>query len=495
MRSERVKRCREWRHHATPSRDVRPPPDLAAAAYHPRVSSPFHTIIEPFRIHSVEPLRISTEEERRAAIRAAGYNLFNLHANDVLIDLLTDSGTGAMSRDQWAAIQHGDESYAGSPSWFAFLEAVQALFPFRHVIPTHQGRAAEKILFTAIGGHGKVVPNNTHFDTTRANVEFTGAEALDLLIPEGRDPATEHPFKGNMDLGALEALLDERAADVPVVIVTITNNSGGGQPVSLENLRGVRGLCDRFGVALFLDACRFAENAWFIRTREPGQSERSVADIVREIASLADGMTMSAKKDPMANIGGWLAMNDDGLAEQCRNLLILTEGFPTYGGLAGRDLEAIAQGLSECVQHDYLRYRIRSTAYLGEALDAAGVPVVKPIGGHAVYLDARALLPQIEPLRYPGQALAVALYETGGIRGCEIGTVMFGRSPDGTEAPAAMDLVRLAIPRRTYTQSHVDYVIEVVIAVAGKASDLRGFRIVEQPPQLRHFTARFEPLD
>jgi tryptophanase len=459
------------------------------------VSSRFRTIIEPFRIHSVEPLRISTEEERRAAIREAGYNLFNLHADDVLIDLLTDSGTGAMSRDQWAAIQHGDESYAGSPSWFAFREAVEALFPFRHVIPTHQGRAAEKILFTAIGGPGKVVPNNTHFDTTRANVEFTGAEALDLVIPEGRDPAAEHPFKGNMDLGELEALLAERAADVPVVVVTITNNSGGGQPVSLENLRGVRALCDRFGVPMFLDACRFAENAWFIRTREPGQSDRAVADIVREVASLADGMTMSAKKDPMANIGGWLAMNDDGLAEQCRNLLILTEGFPTYGGLAGRDLEAIAQGLRECVQHDYLRYRIRSTAYLGEALDDAGVPVVKPIGGHAVYLDARALLPHIEPLQYPGQALAVALYVTGGIRGCEIGTVMFGRTPDGTEAPAAMDLVRLAIPRRTYTQSHVDYVIEVVTAVAARAADLRGFRIVEQPPQLRHFTARFEPID
>ncbi|MDP9330683.1 MAG: tryptophanase [Actinomycetota bacterium] len=459
------------------------------------MASRFRTIIEPFRIHSVEPLRISTEEERRAAIREAGYNLFNLHADDVLIDLLTDSGTGAMSRDQWAAIQHGDESYAGSPSWFAFLDSVQALFPFHHVIPTHQGRAAEKILFTAIGGPGKVVPNNTHFDTTRANVEFTGAEALDLVIPEGRDPAAEHPFKGNMDLQALEALLAERAADVPVVIVTITNNSGGGQPVSLENLRGVRTLCDRFGVPLFLDACRFAENAWFIRNREQGQAGRAVADIVREIASLADGMTMSAKKDPMANIGGWLAMNDDGLAEQCRNLLILTEGFPTYGGLAGRDLEAIAQGLRECVQHDYLRYRIRSTAYLGEALDDVGVPVVKPIGGHAVYLDARALLPHIEPLRFPGQALAVALYETGGIRGCEIGTVMFGKSPDGTEAPAAMDLVRLAIPRRTYTQSHVDYVIEVVTAVAAGAADLRGFRITDQPPQLRHFTARFQPLD
>ena len=454
----------------------------------------FRTIIEPFRIHSVEPLRFLTEDERRTRVREAGYNLFNLHADDVLIDLLTDSGTGAMSRDQWAAIQHGDESYAGSPSWFLFRSAVQELFPFPHVIPTHQGRAAEKILFSAIAGPGKVVPNNTHFDTTRANVEFTGAEALDLVIPEGREPQTIHPFKGNMDLGRLEALLSERAADVPVVFVTITNNSGGGQPVSLENLRGVRALCDRFGVPLFLDACRFAENAWFIKLREPGQGERPIPDIVREIASLADGMTMSAKKDPFANIGGWLAMRDDALAEQCRNILILTEGFVTYGGLAGRDLEAIAQGLAECVDEHYLRYRIRSTEYLAEALDHAGVPIVKPAGGHAVYLDARALLPHIPPLEYPGQALAVALYEAGGIRAVEIGTVMFGRHPDGTEAPAAMDLVRLAIPRRTYTQSHVDYVIEVVTAVAERASELRGYRIVEQPAQLRHFTARFEPL-
>jgi tryptophanase len=457
-------------------------------------ASEFHTIVEPFRIHSVEPLRITTREEREAAIRAAGYNLFNLHADDVLIDLLTDSGTGAMSRDQWAAIQHGDESYAGSPSWYRFLEAVQALFPFPHVIPTHQGRAAEKILFSAIGGPGKVIPNNTHFDTTRANVEFTGAEAVDLVIPEGREPANEHPFKGNMDLGALEALLAERAADVPAVFVTITNNSGGGQPVSLENLHGVRDLCDRFDVPLFLDACRFAENAWFIRTREPGQGNRDVVKIVREVAGLADGMTMSAKKDPLANIGGWLAVRDDALAERCRNLLILTEGFVTYGGLAGRDLEAVAQGLTEAVDHDYLRYRIRSTAYLGEALDAAGVPVVKPIGGHAVYLDARALLPHVPPLSYPGQALAIALYEAGGIRGCEIGTVMFGRRPDGTEAPAAMDLVRLAIPRRTYTQSHVDYVIEVVTSVATRAAELPGYRIVDEPPALRHFTARFEPV-
>jgi tryptophanase len=458
------------------------------------VSDQYRTIIEPFRIHSVEPLRFLSHEERRTRIRDAGYNLFNLHADDVLIDLLTDSGTGAMSRDQWAAIQHGDESYAGSPSWFVFLEAVQELFPFPHVIPTHQGRAAEKILFSAIAGPGKVVPNNTHFDTTRANVEFTGAEAVDLVIAEGRDPAALHPFKGNMDLEGLEKLLVERAEDVPVVFVTVTNNSGGGQPVSLENLRGVRSLSDRFGVPLFLDACRFAENAWFIKTREPGQDGRTVPDIAREMASLADGMTMSAKKDPMANIGGWLALRDDAWAEQCRNLLILTEGFPTYGGLAGRDLEAIAQGLRECVDEHYLRYRTRSIEYLADALVAAGVPIVRPAGGHAVYLDARALLRHVPPLQYPGQSLAVALYEAGGIRGCEIGTVMFGMKPDGTEEPAATDLVRLAIPRRTYTQSHIDYVIEVVTKVAARAEDLPGYRIVEQAPQLRHFTARFEPL-
>lgn len=454
----------------------------------------FRTIIEPFRIHSVEPLRMTTEDERRRRIREAGYNLFDLRAEDVLIDLLTDSGTGAMSRDQWAAVQHGDESYAGSPSWFRFLEAVRELFPYRHVIPTHQGRAAERILFSSIGGPGKVIPNNTHFDTTRANVEATGAEAVDLVIAEGRQPRTRHPFKGNMDVGALEALLAARAKDVPVVFVTITNNSGGGQPVSLENLRAVRAVCDRYGVPLFLDACRFAENAWFIRSREPGQADRPIPEIVREMASLADGMTMSAKKDGLANIGGWLAMNDDALAERCRNLLILTEGFPTYGGLAGRDLEAVAQGLAEVVDEHYLRYRIRSTEYLADALDRGGVPIVLPAGGHAVYIDARALLPHIPPLAYPGQSLAVALYEAGGIRSVEIGTVMFGRHPDGTESPAAMDLVRMAIPRRTYTQSHVDYVIEVVLAVAARASELRGYRITHEPPQLRHFTARFEPL-
>jgi tryptophanase len=454
----------------------------------------FRTIIEPFRIHSVEPLRMTTEDERRNALIGAGYNLFGLRSRDVLIDLLTDSGTGAMSEEQWAGIQRGDESYAGSPSWFRFLEAVQDLFRFPHVIPTHQGRAAERILFSVIGGAGKVVPNNTHFDTTRANVEVTGADAVDLVIDEALDPSNAHPFKGNMDLARLDALLESRGADVPVVFVTITNNSGGGQPVSLANLHGVRQLCDRYGVPLFLDACRFAENAWFIREREDGQHDRDVADIVREIASLADGMTMSAKKDGLANIGGWLAMRDGELAEQCRNVLILTEGFPTYGGLAGRDLEAIAQGLREVVEHDYLEYRIRSTGYLGWGLAQAGVPVVQPIGGHAVYIDARALLPHIPPLQYPGQALAVELYEAGGIRACEIGTVMFGRHPDGSESPAALELVRLAIPRRTYTQSHIDYVVEVCTHVAARADELTGFRIVDEPRTLRHFTARFEPL-
>ena len=454
----------------------------------------FNTIIEPFRIQSVAPLRMTTEDQRRAAIAAAGYNLFNLHADDVLIDLLTDSGTGAMSRDQWAAIQHGDESYAGSPSFEIFKRAVQELFPYEHVIPTHQGRAAEKIIFTALGGKGRFIPSNTHFDTPRANVEYSGAEAVDLVIAEGRDPAAQHPFKGTMDVAARDAFLHQHAGRVPVVFVTITNNSGGGQPVSLANLRETRAVCDKHGVPLFLDACRFAENAWFIREREPGQGGREVADIVRDMARLADGMTMSAKKDPMGNIGGWLALNDDALAEQCRNLLILTEGFPTYGGLAGRDLEALAQGLKEVVQHDYLRYRIRSTAYLGEALARSGIPVVEPIGGHAVYLDAKALLPHIAPLQYPGQALAVALYEVGGVRGCEIGSVMFGRHPDGSESPAALELVRLAIPRRTYTQSHIDYVIEVCQQVAARAADLRGYRIRHEPAQLRHFTARFEPL-
>jgi tryptophanase len=455
---------------------------------------PFRTIIEPFQIHSVKPLKLTTLDDRCRVLADAGFNLFSLHSDDVLIDLLTDSGTGAMSSDQWAGIQRGDESYAGSPSWFRFLESVQELFPFRHVIPTHQGRAAEKILFSVIGGPGKTIPNNTHFDTTRANVEATGATAVDLVISEGLDPSALHPFKGNMDIGRLDALLGSHNVDVPAVFVTITNNSGGGQPVSMANLRDVRALCDRYEVPLFLDACRFAENAWFIKEREAGYQDRSVPDIVREIASLADGMTMSAKKDGLANIGGWLAMNDSDLAERCRNLLILTEGFPTYGGLAGRDLEAIAQGLKECVDHDYLRYRIRSTEYLADAIERAGMPIVKPAGGHAVYIDAGTFLPHIPSLAYPAQALSIALYEAGGIRTVEIGTVMFGRHPDGSETAAPMELVRLAIPRRTYTQSHIDYVIEVATEVVKRAPALRGYQIVSEPPQLRHFTARFAPL-
>ncbi len=454
----------------------------------------FRTVFEPFRIHSVEPLRMTTAAQRRAKAADAAYNLFQIHADDVLIDLLTDSGTGAMSRDQWAAIQHGDESYAGSPSYFVFKDAVQELFPYRHVIPTHQGRAAERILFQVLGGPGRVVPSNTHFDTTRANIEYTGAEAVDLVIDEGHDPTADHPFKGNMNVARLEALLADRGDAVPVVMMTITNNSGGGQPVSLENLHAVSDVCRAAGKPLFLDACRFAENAWFVKTREPGRDRDAIPDIIREMAGLADGMTMSAKKDPMGNIGGWLALNDDDLAMQCRNLLILTEGFPTYGGLAGRDLEALAQGLREVVSEDYLRYRIRSTAYLADALVAMGIPCLMPAGGHAVYIDARSLLPHIPPLAYPGQSLAVELYEAGGIRSCEIGSVMFGRHPDGSEQPAAMELVRLAIPRRTYTQSHIDYVIEVAERVKAGAADLPGYRIVEEPPALRHFTARFAPI-
>jgi tryptophanase len=454
----------------------------------------FRTIIEPFRIKSVEAVKFTRREEREAALREAGYNVFRLHAEDVLIDLLTDSGTGAMSAAQWGALMQGDESYAGSRSYYRFRDTVNELTGFRHVIPTHQGRAAERILFHSVLETGQVVPNNNHFDTTRANVEAEKAEARDLVIPEGRVPSQLHPFKGNIDLSELERALESDGERIPLVMVTVTNNTGGGQPVSLENLQGVRRLCDRFEKPFFLDACRFAENAWFIKQREEGQGGRTPREIAREMFSLADGCTMSAKKDGLANIGGFLALNDDAWAERCRNLLILTEGFPTYGGLAGYDLEAVAQGLKEVLEEPYLRYRIRSTEYLHERLVAAGVPVLQPAGGHAVYLDARALLPHIPPLEYPGIALADALYLEAGIRGVEIGTVMFGLSPDGTEAPGAMDLVRLAIPRRVYTQSHIDYVAEAVIAVAGLKESLRGYRIVKAPAVLRHFTAVFEPL-
>jgi tryptophanase len=458
----------------------------------------FRTIIEPFRIKSVEAIKFTTRAERAAALETARSNVFRLHAEDVLIDLLTDSGTGAMSAQQWGALMQGDESYAGSRSFYRFQEVVRDLTGFAHVIPTHQGRAAERILFHTQVHAGQVVPNNNHFDTTRANIEVEEAEARDLVIAEGRVPSALHPFKGNIDLDALERLLDEDARQggrlVPLVMVTVTNNSGGGQPVSLENLRGVRARCDRYRKPFFLDACRFAENAYFIKVREAGQADRSPRDIAREMFRLADGCTMSAKKDGLANIGGFLAMNDDRWAEAARNLLILTEGFPTYGGLAGYDLEAIARGLEEVVEEPYLRYRIRSTAYLADKLVAADVPIIRPAGGHAIYMDAHALLPHIAPLEYPGIALANALYVQGGIRGVEIGSVMFGLKPDGHEEPAAMELVRLAIPRRVYTQSHIDYVAEVVVAVAARASELRGYRITAAPRALRHFTAEFEPL-
>ena len=454
----------------------------------------FRTIIEPFRIKSVESVKFTRREEREAALRAAGYNVFRLRAEDVLIDLLTDSGTGAMSAAQWSAVMQADESYAGSRSFYRFESVVKDLTGFAHVIPTHQGRAAERILFHTVLTPGQIVPNNNHFDTTRANIEVEGVEALDLVIPEGTVPQVIHPFKGNVDLAALERLLEERGDLVPLVMVTVTNNSGGGQPVSLENLRGVRRLCDRFGKPFFLDACRFAENAWFIKLREPGQAGRTPKDIAREMFALADGCTMSAKKDGLANIGGFLAMNNPEWAEAARNLLILTEGFPTYGGLAGYDLEAVARGLEEVVEEDYLRYRIRSTEYLGEKLIAAGVPIIRPPGGHAIYLDARALLPHVPPLEYPGIAVVNSLYVEAGVRGVEIGTVMFGLRPDGTERPGAMDLVRLAIPRRVYTQSHIDYVAEAVIEVAASRDRLRGYRIVSAPKTLRHFTAIFEPL-
>ncbi|HEX2204152.1 MAG TPA: tryptophanase [Longimicrobium sp.] len=455
------------------------------------------TIIEPFKIKSVEPIRMTTRAEREAKLREAGYNAFLLHADDVLIDLLTDSGTSAMSSEQWAAVMRGDEAYAGSRSFYRFEAAVRDIFGFRHVLPTHQGRAAERILFATMCKPGDVVPNNTHFDTTRANIEFTGAQAVDLVIAEGRIPASRHPFKGNMDVSRLRALIDEVGRErIPLCMLTVTNNSGGGQPVSMENVRAVSAVCREHGIPLYIDACRFAENAYFIKKREAGYADKAPVEIARELFRLADGCTMSAKKDGMANIGGFLATNDARLAQQERDLLILTEGFPTYGGLAGRDLDAIATGLYEALAEDYLQYRIRSTEYLGEKISDAGVPIVQPPGGHAIYIDAAAFLPHVEPLRLPGQALVAELYLEAGIRAVEIGTVMFGRrdAETGEETAAPMELVRLAIPRRVYTQSHVDYVVEAILNVWERRESLGGFRFLEQAPYLRHFTARFEPL-
>ena len=454
------------------------------------------TIIEPFRIKSVEPIRMTSREQRAGYLAAADYNLFALASPTIIIDLLTDSGTSAMSANQWGAMMRGDESYAGSPFFDRFEAAVRNLMPFKHVIPTHQGRAAEKILFTVALAKGQAVPNNTHFDTTRANVEYQGATAIDLVIEEGSKPEVEHPFKGNIDIERLAAFIEDQGAEnIPLCMITVTNNSGGGQPVSMENIRQTKEICARHGIPLFIDACRFAENAYLIKRREPGYADKPVIEIVREMFSHADGCTMSAKKDGLVNIGGWLALNDDDWAAESRNLLILTEGFPSYGGLAGRDLEAIAVGLTEVVDEEYLRYRYASIQYIGRRLSEAGVPFVRPVGGHAIYLDARAFLPHIPPLHYPGQSLAVELYLHGGVRGCEIGTVMFGLKPDGGEEPSAMDLVRLAIPRRVYTQSHMDYLIEVILEVYQRRAELKGMTITWQPPALRHFTAKFAYLE
>ncbi|MBV9181125.1 MAG: tryptophanase [Acidobacteria bacterium] len=446
------------------------------------------TIIEPFRIKSIEPIRWTTREEREDLLRAAHYNLFLLSAEDVLIDLLTDSGTGAMSTRQWSAMMNGDESYAGSKSFDRFRASVEAIFGYRQVIPTHQGRAAERILFSLIAKKGDRVPNNTHFDTTRANIEFVGAEAIDLPIAEGREPRLKHPFKGNMDVCALERLIDRVGAEhVPLVMLTVTNNSGGGQPVSMENIRQVSQVSRQHKIPLYFDACRFAENAYFIKLREPGFQSKTPKEIAQEMFSYADGCTMSAKKDGMANIGGFLCTNDDHLAQREKDLLILSEGYPTYGGLAGRDLEAIAVGIEEALEEDYLHYRIASTAYLGNHIADQGVPIVEPPGGHAIYLDARGFLPHIPSSEFPGVALAGALYLEGGIRSVEIGTLMFG--------PAAqMDLVRLAVPRRVYTQSHIDYVVEVILQVWAKREQIRGLRLSYEAPFLRHFTARLESV-
>jgi len=449
---------------------------------------PTKTIIEPFRIKSVEPIRWTTREQRKDLLRAAHYNLFLVRADDVLIDLLTDSGTGAMSTHQWAAVMEGDESYAGSRSFDRFKASVQDIFGYTHVIPTHQGRAAERILFHVMCKKGDVVPNNTHFDTTRANVEFVGAEAVDLLLPEARRPEARLPFKGNMDVAALEELIARVGRGrIPLVMLTVTNNSGGGQPVSMENAKAVSAVCHRHGIPLYFDACRFAENAYFIQLREPGYESKTPKQIAQEMFALGDGCTMSAKKDGMANIGGFLCTNDDILARQEQDLLILTEGYPTYGGLAGRDLEAIAVGLQEALEQDYLRYRIASTAYLGDHISEHGVPIVQPPGGHAIYLDAKAFLPHVPVDQFPGVALAAELYLEGGIRSVEIGSLMFAGA-------AQMELVRLAIPRRVYTQSHIDYVVEIILKVWEQRSQIRGMRLTYEAPFLRHFTAHLEPV-
>lgn len=455
------------------------------------------TIIEPFRIKMVEPIKLTTRDERERLIRDAHYNPFLLRAEDVIIDLLTDSGTSAMSAEAWAALMRGDESYAGARSWYRFRDTVRDIFGFEHVIPTHQGRAAEHLLFGVMVKPGSIVPNNTHFDTTRGNIEFVGGEAVDLPCPEAGDIDARHPFKGNMDTTALEKLVDEQGPEnIPVIMVTVTNNSGGGQPVSMANIREISRIARAAGIPFYIDACRFAENAHFIRRREEGYADVAAIDVAREMFGYADGCTMSAKKDSFGNIGGFLCTNDAELASRERNILIMTEGFPTYGGLAGRDLEAIAVGLRETLDEHYLDYRLLSTRYVVERLVDAGIPVMAPAGGHAVYLDARRFLPHIEPLHYPGQALSIELYVEAGVRAVEIGTVMFGLDPHtGEEHPARLDLLRLAIPRRVYTQSHMDYVLEAIGQVWERREAIRGMKIVEAPQFLRHFTAHFDWID
>ncbi|MDR3634196.1 MAG: tryptophanase [Isosphaeraceae bacterium] len=455
------------------------------------------TIIEPFKIKMVEPIKLTSPAERETVLRQAGFNVFQIPAEQVIIDLLTDSGTSAMSAEQWAGMLRGDESYAGARSWYRFEAVLRELTGMPHVLPTHQGRASERILFELIGGPGKVIPSNNHFDTTRANIEHSGARAVDLVIDEGKQPRNRHPFKGNLDVSKLESLIQAVGAhSIPLCMVTVTNNSGGGQPVSLENLRAVREVCQRHGIPLFLDACRFAENAYLIKQREAGQRGRTARAIAREMFDLADGATISAKKDGLVNIGGVLLMRNDDLARRANNLLILTEGFVTYGGLAGRDLEAMAQGFTEVLDEAYLNYRLRSVAYLGEHVLAAGVPIVEPPGGHAIYVDAAAFCPHIPPAQFPGQALVCALYRHAGIRAVEIGSVMFGQvDPDtGESAAPPMELVRLAIPRRVYTQSHIDYTVEALVEIYQRRDTLRGLRIVSESQALRHFTAQFEEI-
>ena len=467
------------------------------------------TIIEPFRIKSVEHVKTTSYEERNKIIKNAYFNPFLIPAEDVLIDLLTDSGTSAMSAKQWAELMDGDESYAGARSYFKFEKVAKKIFGFKHIIPVHQGRAAERILFTFLlsdidkdgryinAGKTKTIPSNNHFDTTRANIEFNGAEAVDLVIDEGKIPELIHPFKGNIDLKKLREFIESKGVkNIPIVMLTITNNTGGGQPVSMENIRETSKICKEYGIPFFLDACRFAENAYFIKIREKGYENKSILEIANEMFSYADGCTMSAKKDAFANIGGFLAMNNEDWYINCKNLLIITEGYETYGGLAGRDMAAIAQGLEEVIEESYLHYRINSNKYLGDRLEEHGIPFLKPVGGHAIYLDAKNMLTNIPVDQYPGQALVVELYRAGGIRAVEIGSVMFGKYDEkGKLIPASMELVRMAIPRRVYTQSHIDYVAEVLGEINKNKNKIKGIKIIEEPKFLRHFTAKFSFID